>query len=44
MMEEVAWVYHWPPSEIERMTPTRLERWHAAACRIQRQMGRGGGE
>ena len=38
MMEEVAWVYRWPPSELYPMTPSRLRRWHAAACRIQRHL------
>ena len=44
MMEDLAWVYRWPPSELYAMTPTQIVRWHAAARRIQRQTARGGGE
>ena len=39
-MEEVAWVYRWPPSELYSMTLPQMLRWHAAALRIQRQIAR----
>ena len=38
-MEDVAWTFRFPPSELERMTPRQLMRWHRAATRIQRQLG-----
>lgn len=38
MTEDVAWVYHWPPSELYAMTPSQIHRWHAAAGRIQRHL------
>lgn len=36
MSEEVAWVFHFPPSEIDRLTPAQLIRWHRAARRIHK--------
>lgn len=39
-MEEVAFVFHFQPSELERMTIAKLIRWHKAAGRIMEQAGR----
>jgi hypothetical protein len=38
MMEEVAYVFHWPPSELGRLTIPQLRRWHQAAARIHKQV------
>ena len=37
-MEEVAFTFRFPPSELERLTPSKLLRWHAAAGRLQKQL------
>ena len=37
-MAEVAWAFHFQPSEIKRMTVAELLRWHGQACRIQKQV------
>lgn len=37
MMEEVAFVFRFPPSELDRLTLTKLHQWHRAARRIQKQ-------
>ncbi|MEQ8585157.1 MAG: GpE family phage tail protein [Thalassobaculaceae bacterium] len=38
MSEEVAFVFHFPPSELDRMTVRQLRRWHEAARRIHKQV------
>lgn len=37
-MEEVAFVFHIQPSELDRMTVKDLLKWHSAATRINRQL------
>lgn len=37
-MEEVAYVFHFPPSELECMKIGQLLKWHAAARRINKQI------
>jgi hypothetical protein len=37
-MEEVAFTFHFQPSELERMTVARLLKWHRAAARINKQL------
>ncbi|MFP3943817.1 MAG: GpE family phage tail protein [Alphaproteobacteria bacterium] len=37
-MEEVAWTFHFPPSELERMTVSQLRKWHRGAARINKQL------
>jgi hypothetical protein len=37
-MEEVAFTFHFQPSELDRMTVAKLLKWHAAAARINRQI------
>lgn len=39
-MEEVAFVFHFQPSELEKMKFSRLLKWHAAATRINQQSGK----
>ena len=39
-MEEVAWGYHWPPSEIHRLKVSELVRWHEGLVRIHKALGR----
>ena len=38
-MEEVAFTFHFQPSELERMTVGRLLKWHRGARRIQDKLG-----
>jgi hypothetical protein len=38
MTEEVAWTFHWPPSELKKLTVSELTRWHAAARRINKHL------
>ena len=33
-MAEVAWVFHFPPSELKRLTLEELVFWHREACRL----------
>ena len=35
MMDELAYAYHWPPSELNNLTGPELARWHAGLVRIQ---------
>ncbi|WP_350051958.1 GpE family phage tail protein [Marivibrio sp.] len=37
-MEEVAFTYHWPPSELRKLTVRELINWHDGARRINRQL------
>jgi len=39
-MAEVAYVYHWPPSELDAMTVDDLLLWHGQAARIQREVNK----
>ena len=39
-MEEVAFTFHFQPSELKRMTVKELVRWHAGVARINKQLGR----
>lgn len=39
MMEEVAFQFHFQPSELDRMTIAKLTKWHNAVRRIQGQIG-----
>ena len=41
-MEDVAWAFHFQPSELRRMTLPELMRWHRAIGRIQKQLTRKG--
>ncbi len=40
-MEEVAFTFHVQPSELERMTVSRLLKWHRGAARIQGKLNGG---
>ncbi|MBP0492166.1 GpE family phage tail protein [Roseomonas sp. SG15] len=33
-------LFHWPPSEIDRLTPSDLSRWLGAANRLLQQQRR----
>lgn len=35
-MQEVAWTYKWPPSELHRLTVPEIVEWHDAAVRIMK--------
>ena len=35
--EELAFIFHWSPSEIERLTIPELLRWHAAGIRMLKE-------
>ena len=37
-MEETAFSFHFPPSELARMNMKQLLRWHAAAARINKRL------
>jgi len=37
-MEEVAYTFHFQPSELDRMNIPKLLKWHKAAARINKQM------
>lgn len=39
-MAELAWVFKWPPSELDRLTAADLSMWHAQAVRIGRELER----
>jgi len=34
-MAELAWCYHWPPSELDNLPMDELMVWHQQAMRIQ---------
>lgn len=34
-MDELAYAYHWPPTELNRLTPRELVRWHDGLVRLQ---------
>jgi len=38
MMEDVAWTFGWPPSELNKLHVSDLKRWHEAANRINRRV------
>lgn len=37
-MEEVAYTFHFQPSELERMRVSKLLRWHRGVQRLQRKL------
>lgn len=37
-MAELAFVFHWPPSEMDAMTTDEIEAWHDQALRLLKQM------
>lgn len=37
-MEEVAFTFHFQPSELEAMTVSRLLKWHRGVGRIQEKL------
>ncbi|WP_423838815.1 GpE family phage tail protein [Thalassospira alkalitolerans] len=37
-MEEVAYTFHFQPSELERMKVSKLLKWHKAVHRIQKKL------
>lgn len=38
MTEEVAYIFHFPPSELKQFTVQELVRWHKAGIRINKQV------
>jgi hypothetical protein len=40
-MAEVAYVFHWPLSEIDALTMDELQAWHDQALRIKRSENKG---
>ena len=40
-MDELAYAYHWPPSELQRLTPSALLRWHRGLIRLQERIREG---
>jgi hypothetical protein len=39
-MEDVAYVFHFQPSELAKMKVRQLIKWHRAADRINKQLGK----
>ena len=39
-MAELAYVFKWPPSELQGMEVDDLMRWHEQAMRIQREINK----
>lgn len=40
MMEEVAYTFHFQPSELVKFNMRKLRQWHSAATRINKRMER----
>lgn len=38
MTEEIAFIFHFQPSELKALNISELKRWHKAARRINKQM------
>ncbi|MCY4753254.1 GpE family phage tail protein [Pelomonas aquatica] len=36
-MADLAYVFHWPPSELDALTMDELEAWHSQALRLMKQ-------
>lgn len=41
MKEEVALTFHFPPSELDRLSLRELHHWHAAARRHHKRLSQG---
>ena len=37
LRQELGWLYHWPPSELKRLTVPEIVEWHEAAQRFAKR-------
>lgn len=40
-MADLAYVFHWPPSELDALTIDELQAWHDQALRLMQEANKG---